>query len=287
MSVNELKERVPLLELPGLGLEQITDFSLNLKFYEERMRRLTNEEPIDDSHSVPSPADELLFWELVPQFDFNPEEMREHEGLETIFARNNDITKPVSMEISSIKKLEEHVLKAYQVAYANYMLSRNSEINEIFPHGCSDKFSANVMLSLVDFGYVNAAIVLNTKLNHYYVILPFVSEKKEGVIIVDPTSDSLWRSHWKDMPEKDKPRNMVSVRLGRKWEYKTEFLGGHEYTRTPEEQKDLFPDKVLSLDVMIKHLPDYGFKVSELPIGRYHSTARYLRKAFSNPININ
>jgi len=184
------------------------------------------------------------------------------------------ISKPCAMSVDSLDELAEHMAIGYQVAHFHYILAKKHYMkkersNQKFPDGCCGMSSMNVAMSLMSLGYPNSSYAYTSDFDHGYVVLPFVlnNTNLKGSIIIDPTSDQLWKDR--------RERNAVFLRTGSKWEYRTEWRGG----------ADLFPTRVFSIDVIkINHnlrfdeYDDYPFYAS---IGGY-----FFQRAFDNPVKL-
>jgi len=209
-----------------------------------------------------------LYELFVPHF-WNGKGKRGEEKVIELTNRYPDIKKPCSMSLSSAEELFKHMSIGYQVAHFHYILGKKHNLKGSFPRMCCGLSSRNVMLSLMEFGYPNATYAYSNSGGHGCTILPFVIERGwtrrsiKGTIVIDPTSDQLW----------DKPgvRNAVFLKLGKKWEYRTDWRGG----------ADLFPDEFCSIDV-VREIPN------DLEKKKYsrHEAKDYFRKAFSNPVKI-
>jgi hypothetical protein len=116
------------------------------------------------------------------------------------------------------------------------------------------------------FGYANSTFAYSEKEDHAYVILPFVNKNNDtvGCILIDPTSDQLWK-------ERDK-RNSVIIKLGFDWDYRTHRNSG----------RDMFPNSVFSIDVM-KTIPKAYEDAHLIPFRRMES---FFETAFNNPVKI-
>lgn len=209
-------------------------------------------------------GDDDFLKKFVPYFQiFDTPKLKE-------MADKYNISKPCSMALDSLEELSEHMATGYQVAHFHYILGKKHHLKSSFPSMCCGISSMNVSMSLMSLGYPNAAYAFSTHYDHAYVILPFVLNDGEtkGTIIIDPTYDQLWKNK--------SERNAVFLRLGDKWEYKTEWKNGG----------NLFPDRIFSIDV-IKSNPKISFMdYDEYPfnatMGQY-----FFQRAFENPIKLN
>jgi hypothetical protein len=264
----EVKLKDPFVSLPTLGNETLVPFSLFTLAYEQYTARRNGGIDLSSREAIMgiTAAEEDHYRRLVPHFVAFPER-RPIVTLESMVKRYKDITGPCSMVVRDLEELSEHILIAYQIAYANYILGIKDDSMKDFPSGRCGVSARNVMFSQMEIGYANAATASSDSSEHAYPILPFVMKDTglQGVIIIDPTSDQLWASLEK------KPRNMISVMLGDEWNYITE--GG----------LDSFPKDFLYLGNLMENLhafaPDGCFRF-------YEGGRRYLGEAFSNPIDL-
>lgn len=208
----------------------------------------------------PASIDDSLAWKFVPYFYVNGRDSREIVRLADKYPR---ITGPCAMSLSSLEELSEHMSAAYHVAHFNYILG--TKYYPGFPDLWCGASSGNVLLSLMEFGYPNAAYAFSKEHNHGYVILPFVFENQniKGAVIIDPTYDQLWQA--------PAARNAVFIKLGMKWQYRTEW----------ESNSNLFPSHLCSIDVLRKT----GRVICEEK-DRHKGGAIYLKRAFENPIAV-
>jgi hypothetical protein len=176
------------------------------------------------------------------------------------------INTPNSMLISSYDELLQHMAIGYQVAHFHYILGKKHYSG--FPDGRCGMSAMNVALSLLNFGYSNVAFVYNNKLDHCYDLLPFVfkNTKIQGSILIDPTSDQLWKD--------ESHRNSIIIKLGTTWEYKSEWAEG----------KNLFPDRIFSIDIM-KSKPNACSDYGDFP-AKARNCEKYLKRAFENPVEV-
>lgn len=145
---------------------------------------------------------------------------------EKILNKNESAPGFSSMQIDTKKELLEHVKNIHEISYLHYAASKESGDAD-FPSACCGESSRNMLLTLMDKGYVNATLIANDVRDHTYIALPFLlgREKRRGFIITDPTSDQLFDN------EETAPRNNTFVSFGEKWKYKTDWKRG----------RDLFP----------------------------------------------
>ena len=208
---------------------------------------------------------------FFPCFDNFNDEYKKKE-ISKIIRKYKKIDEPCSMIINSNEELSEYMSIGYQISHFNYILGKKCVSRQNFPRLKYDfpKFfcgpsSRNLMLSLISFGFPNAAYALSQEHDHAYIILPFVlkKEKAKGAILVDPTYEQLWNN--------TREKIGLFIRLGSEWEYRTDWRKG----------ANLFPDKICSIDILRKPSTDM-YDVKD-----YHSGGKkYLKQAFSNPVSI-
>ena len=286
--MKRIKLEQPFDSVPRIGLdERVRSFSLYTKYYERILGNMGGW-PNMSSGGLEQRLSEISidrFWNLefkdpmmVPGFMSDDEIILIVKALEM-----HDSHSPSSMIIKSTEELEAHILLAYQVSFAHYILGKkigvkgDPELDDIeFPYDCCGPSGRNVAISLMLLGYPNA-VYAYSKIDHGYAMLPFVFMRKKrvkGVIIIDPTSDQMWDERVVA------PRNLVFVQLGRKWSYNTHW----------KDESNLYPSHVLSLKTLEK-LFIHAFyenrrRLFSLNDKRYfyHNIPKYLEMAFSNPI---
>lgn len=174
-----------------------------------------------------------------------------------------------SLSISDIQGLYRMMSEAYQVAHHTYILGRKTNMKGTFPFNCCGPSSRAIMLSLLDFGYPNAAYAYSDTFDHGYVVLPFVlgsgDDAFRGSVVVDPTFDQLW--------DTSRTRNAVFIKEGQRWRYKTQFKGC----------ADLFPTKVRSLGNVKIHPSCHPLDFSR---GYHHGGESYFEAAFDNRVRL-
>lgn len=257
-------------------IKELVPFSLFTPFYEEEMSRIFSKVNLSDIESIKRIKDEEIknYQNLVPHFNLYGQE-RDREALEKIVKKYKSVDGPCSMQLNKAEDLAEHMLRVYQVLYAHYVLAIKNNMNNIyfsFPYKCCGKSAINVMFSLIELGYPNAAYVQNFKLDHSYVILPFIIRRtgKKGTIVADPTSDELWKN------TKIKPRNNVFLTPRENLEYLTKW----------KNKENLFPKRISSLC----HIETAYLSKNNNHKARnknYMEGSNYLKKAFSNPVYLN
>ena len=169
--------------------------------------------------------------------------------------------------VDDVPDLLEYVLRIYPVSYTHYIIGLKNNFKKTFLYYCWGLSSDNVTLSLMDLGYVGAASAINKSRDHYYTIVPFVIEnpKKQGVVVVDPTSDQLWQITTM------KPRNMVFVVFDKQWEYRTEW--GY--------RSNLYPECIMGVDTLRKR----SGIMDNIKIADYHQNPRaFIEAAWKNPL---
>ena len=150
-----------------------------------------------------------------------------------------------AMQLSSPAELETHMLFAYQITAAHYALG-STFMEQNFPHFCCGRSSRNVAFNLIHRGYINTVLGTNLQHNHAYVLLPFVlgPDKKNGVILIDPTAKQTFRSGI--------PRVLVEAKF-EPWEYITDWENGanlypqHISVFNPE-QVEMWGDRFTSFE---------------------------------------
>ena len=171
-----------------------------------------------------------------------------------------------SMIVKNKGELDEHIKNIHELSYNHYVFGKENE--EDFPFYCCGWASRNILLTLMEKGYPNATFFYNAKNDHAYVGLPFLfgEDAEKGFIIVDPTSDQLFKN-------RKSPKNNLFVASGDKWDYETNWRGG----------ADLYPSE-----------KDYS-KFSNLYTLRNHPTSsiyecnkinRYFKNIFKNPVEV-
>ncbi len=211
---------------------------------------------------------EKFLRQFVPHF-YN--EYTDPTGKEilTIIDRYKDITGPCSILVDSVQDIQDLMTIGYQVAHFHYILGKKHNLKGKFPRGCCGVSSRNVILSLIEMGYPNAAYLYsNNTDDHGYVALPFVFKNKDiqGSVIIDSTSDSLCL-------DKINTRNDVFIKLGTKWEYTSNGT-------------NLFPIKICAIDTL-KEISESIHLVGILDDFYSHENGEeYFKKAFANPLPI-
>jgi len=168
------------ISLPSLGLNEISNYSLDTLLYEAEMASRNggihlsslsaSQDYFQDENEFStdnySKKDEEHYKKLVPHFK-KSWELRTPKTLKNIFKKYKKIKSPCSMVINTLQEFEKHLLRAYQVSYSNYVLSIKS--NTPFPSNSCESSSKNVMLSLMELGYPNASCALSKGCNRGYM----------------------------------------------------------------------------------------------------------------------
>lgn len=238
--------------LSPIGLTGYSDFSLNIAVYEKELNQALGENlsQIDGCYTVNDSALNLCK-QLVPTFEGYLNEYDLGEVLRHIYGEEKF---PCSIKLNHVEELEKMVLDTYKVSYMHYILGRKYNMSDSFPDGCCIRSSGNLAYALMYLGYP-CAMSVESKFYHRYVILPFICEKEKGVILVDPTSDQLWKNY------ENKPKNMVTV-----------FFGGNEWDYiTPWENW---------ANLKIKEVEYFPAEFEDI------TAEDLLKKAYSNPIKI-
>ncbi len=227
-------------------------YFLNTLVLEQEMKKRSGIDITSSQFEV----DDAYLMQYVPFF-----EEEDKDRIKKLTDNYKNINSPCSMAISSLEELSEVMTKVHEVSHYHYILGKKHNLKGSFPEYCCSRSSKNVVLSLYEIGFPNAAQV-RSRSDHAYVILPFVFAKENitGSIIVDPTYDQLQFN--------SKIRNAVFVKMGNNWEY-TEAITG----------RDLSPGIICAID---------SIKKSQLEsIEGYHDRAEFFRQAFNNPVKIN
>ncbi|MEA3342631.1 MAG: hypothetical protein U9Q92_00555 [archaeon] len=219
--------------------------------------------------------------ERIPCFIADEDERGDE--LTKMLAKYKEIKGPSSMIVNSVKELYSHVLTAYKASHAHSILAKNRTIK--FPYGYCGISSRNVMFSLMELGYPNAVYAYNRTWDHGYVLMPFIMEYGDlkGTILTDPTSDQLYKNL------KKKPRNVVPVLFfdsdNYKYKYITEWLKRDNYAEKCDGGNNLFPNSVMDISTL-RYILEHNIEFGESRIYNYQDGEKYLKDAFSNPINI-
>ena len=199
--------------------------------------------------------------------------MISYSFVKRLIRKYDNLSTPCSLKVSSIDDLLDQALKIYQVSYANYVIGKNKDINGTFPDYCCGVSSWNVLFSLFKHEYPMVSIATNLRQDHVYPIIPFIlNNEKSGVIVIDPTSDQLWRNL------QHPPRNSLFIVSGLRWEYNTQWSEGN----------NLYPESVVDISsiksMLVGHLNDdrnfytsYNTAKSDVPA--------YFHNAFSNSVS--
>ncbi len=281
--------REPFLELEPPKPAATAPFSLDSRRYERliaRERGDTGLEAIAFHHSRPSsrharpkPFPET-YRGLVPYFHESKDEWHSIEKLAAVIAPYRDVPMPCAMRLDSVEELAEHAVRAYQVSHAHYVLARDVNLRGTFPCFCCGASSRNVALSLLLHGYPNAVTARSKEHDHVSVLLPFVlpSEEAAGSIVIDPTSDQLWRY--------DGPRNATFVTYGDRIEYTTDWWG---------RGRSMDPSSFLTVRELFDVLNDgrkrpYFTRFAHLDEIKLHEAdfpyAGFLEQAFQHPVEL-
>jgi len=174
-----------------------------------------------------------------------------------------------SMQIKNKKELMEHLKIIHELSYNHYVFGKEKNLRGNFPNYCCGESVDNLLLTLMEKGYPNAASFHSGTHNHAYNRLPFIfgKNKKRGFIIIDPTSDQLFKN------KKIAPRNNIFISTNTWWEYKTDW----------EKGADLFPNS--SYDSRFSNL--YTLKndpKSPISISRY--IGDYFKEVFKSSIKV-
>ncbi len=170
----------PLFELEGAAvpksLSDLKNLSLDTVVLEGVMKENNGGVELRDLPSNHSAGDEQLARQHVPHFYRGYPNEEEVERIKETVNKFSEITGPCSMLVGSPQELVAHMLAGYQVSHFHYILGKKANIKGSFPKYCCGTSSLNVMLSLIELGYPNAALAENREFGHCYVILPFVTK---------------------------------------------------------------------------------------------------------------
>lgn len=192
-------------------------------------------------------------------------------GMERVIEKLNrlygEISSPCSMLLEEKGDLMKTISVGYQVSYASYLLFKRTY--KCFPENRCGESSRSVLLSMMDFGYPNAAYAYNKDGDHGYVIMPFLIRYRnlKGTVIIDPTYDQIWSNE-----KKKKARNAVFIKLGEEWDYVEDRRGG----------KNLYPQRVLSFDTLARNPELVNRSADNYPV----CNKSYFKDAFSNPLEL-
>ncbi|MDP7180400.1 MAG: hypothetical protein QF824_03975 [Candidatus Woesearchaeota archaeon] len=278
------------------GFDEIREFSLDTSVLEAEITAQTGYglDPQIGPVAWSDGSDLERYEDLVPEFakaeSISPNRIKvgfHTIDLQRMVEEHEDELAPHAMEVRNVKELEDHMLKAYQVAYANYVRGKRN-YGSSFPDKSCGISSSNVMLSLIELGYTNALFVANSEYDHSYVVLPFVMKDSgyKGVIVVDPASEQLWSE------ESGKPRNAVFVREGSDWDYKTMWAGEGQELETDEGQRrNLFPETFVGLKDVGRYLDEEDLDPFEKLIitkmaDEYGGEVEPLEAAYDNPVRL-
>ncbi len=98
---------------------------------------------------------------------------------------------PFSRKFDSLEELQADILKAYQISFAHYVLA--PRFMGKFPEGCCTESAKGVLGSMWVNGLYYALFAASDggEQGHCYILMPFVFEDFQGLIIVDPTADQF------------------------------------------------------------------------------------------------
>ena len=137
---------------------------------------------------------------------------------------------PSTMFYRDIADFTEDIFTMYQLSYLHYILGKNRRMKGEFPSYCCGLSSNNLIVALWEAGILAAIVARSETYDHTYLVVPFFiqSEMREGVVLIDPTSDQLIND------PKKKIRNAIHVLPARDWEYRTDW----------KRETDLYPEWV-------------------------------------------
>ncbi len=245
------------------GIERLADGeSLDTQVLEQKLRPVNGGVDLSRFNTRKLRRDEF-YLRFVPHF--GADEKTDEEVLD-ITDKFPEIDSPCSMEVRDLEELSRHMINAYIISHFNYILGRKVNLKGSFPEFCCGISGISLMLSLIELGYPNATYVYSNKHDHAYTLLPFVfgMNGDEGSIVIDPTSDQLYS-------RRVRPRNAVFIKMGSKWEYRTDWEGG----------ADLFPDRFCSIDIL-RLTPEDILRHEAY----YQDPQEFFITAFSNPVSV-
>lgn len=272
MKMQDIQLNEPFFSLPSPGIEGIVnEFVLDHEIYEAEMANRNGGLDLSALSGDCLDKEEIeRFEQIIPYHN----QSQLNYSLLNVFEKAKQHPQPLSKKVKTIEELEKDILTVYQVAYAHYVIAKNYGFGYgTFPRLCCGRSGRGMTVSLWVHGFLNAAYVLfDGNPGHAYVILPFVmsNPRMEGVILADPTSEQLGKYKGK------KRRNLVTIKQGTKWKYKTEWGSG----------KNLFPTHILHLGrLLTEGVIDEGGMLSN-DFGLYLPNNNFLEQAFLNPVKL-
>lgn len=283
ITVGEIALAEPFLALPGLGINDIlAPFSLIGWAYEQEIAQ--RNAGLDLSAISPTNYIDPDTFEHYASLLLDCNAWDWDSPLTGIveLVESLERTEPHAAEIDSPQTLQQYMLLAHQISYAHYVVGRLMDSE--FPKMFCGRSTFNVMLALWKHK-LTQAIYASSEYDHGYVILPFVAtytdKPTEGCILVDPTSDQLW--NYIGMPNQqeieNKPRNHVSVHLGRTWEYRANWYNG----------KNLSPHSILDVKKLREQIEDLTREGQDITHKNWKKmypwlpAKEFFEQAFSNP----
>lgn len=186
-----------------------------------------------------------------------------------ILKKYEDVPDFCSMSIDTEEKLLEHVKSIHESSYNHYVWAKETNLKGRFPSFCCGKSSRNLFLTLMDKGYPNSLFLYNDRCDHAYVALPFVfgNDNEKGFIVIDPTSDQLFND------KKNAPRNNLFVIFGTRWDYETDWEGGHNLYPSSDDNSTF-----ANLHTLRTHPGSSIYEKKDID--------EYFSKIFKNPVNV-
>ena len=128
----------------------------------------------------------------------------------SILPQYNEVPGFSSMLLEDYDHLFEHISKIHELSYSHYLWAKGVNLRGTFPRNCCNVSSNNVLLSLLDYGYVNATKIVDYSIGHCYNMFPFQLKDSniKGFVILDPTSEQTF------VNKTTSPRNYISVISG-------------------------------------------------------------------------
>ncbi len=154
------------------------------------------------------------------------------------YLRSN-LNRATALQFNTAEELAKHMLFAYQISAAHYVLGKYYNISGSFPDYCCVRSSASVALSLIHHGYTSTVIGKHKTADHTYILMPFVltqdHTEKKGSILIDPTAEQTY-SH-------RRPRVLIEAKFN-PWTHITNWKRGANLYPTQIDVFDLSPQNL-------------------------------------------
>ncbi len=185
-----------------------------------------------------------------------------------ILIKYEKIPKFCSAIINERIDLSNHIKNIYEISYLHYAWAKVNNLDGGFPNYSCESSSINLFLTLMEKGYPNSSIFCSGN-DHAYVALPFLfgKKRKQGFIIIDPTSDQLFKD------KENAPRNNLFVVWGKNWKYITDWENGANLYPDPEYSRFANLDTLSGQQKLTRINMQFGLN-------------KYFRKVFENPVDI-